>query len=185
MPQSDTGTFIHELRLTLSPHQVLVLNKRLDVVRQVYNACLGEGLKRLKLMRESKAWQAACKLPKKVKNNCGRETNNKNRQNLFKLARDAIGFSEYALHKYTTTLRQSSCISQHIDSSTAQKTATRAFNALMQYATGKRGLSGPVDCRITCNSHPPMPFDSYTCSRAQNTLISHEKPSYPSLLYLF
>jgi len=36
---------------------------RLEAVRQVYNACLGESLKRLTLMRESREYQAARKLP--------------------------------------------------------------------------------------------------------------------------
>jgi len=37
---------------------------RLEAARQVYNACLGESLKRLKLMRESREYQAVRKLPK-------------------------------------------------------------------------------------------------------------------------
>ena len=37
---------------------------RLEAARQVYNACLGESLKRLTLMRESWEYQAARKLPK-------------------------------------------------------------------------------------------------------------------------
>ena len=139
MPKSDSSSFIHELRMKLSPHEVSVLDTRLNIARQIYNACLGEGLKRLKLMRESKDWQYACKMPKKVKAKNGREVNNKTRQELFKRAREKYKFSEYALHRYTTYLRQSKYISDHIDSASAQKIATRAFNALMQYAIGKRG----------------------------------------------
>ena len=76
MPKSDSSSFIHELRMKLSPHEVSVLDTRLSIARQIYNACLGEGLKRLKLMRESKDWQNACKMPKKVKGKNGREFNN-------------------------------------------------------------------------------------------------------------
>lgn len=98
MPKSDSSSFIHELRMKLSPHEVSVLDTRLNIARQIYNACLGEGLKRLKLMRESKDWQYACKMPKKVKGKNGREVNNKTRQKLFKRAREKYKFSEYALH---------------------------------------------------------------------------------------
>lgn len=139
MPKSNRSSFIHELRMELDPHQMSVLETRLHVARQVYNACLGEGLKRLKLMRESRDWRCACKMPKRVKNANGREVNNTARQALFKLARETYKFSEYALHEYTKYLRASDHISKHVDSSTAQKIATRAFNALMQYAIGKRG----------------------------------------------
>jgi len=139
MPKSDSSSFIHELRMDLSPQKMSVLDTRLNIARQVYNACLGEGLKRLKLMRESKDWRCACKMQKKIKNEKGREINNRQRQELFKRARETYKFSEYALHRYTTYLRQSKYISDHIDSSSSQKIATRAFNALMQYAIGKRG----------------------------------------------
>ena len=139
MPKSETTSFVHELRLKLTPKQASILGSRLNIARQVYNACLGEGLKRLKLMRESKDGQCACKMPKKVKNDKGREVNNKARQELFKSVREEYEFSEYALHRYITYLRQSKYISDHIDSQTGQKSATRAFNALLQYAIGKRG----------------------------------------------
>ena len=81
MPQSDSPSFIHELRMELSPRQLSVLETRLNVARQVYNACLGEGLKRLKLMRESKNWQYACKMPKKIKDDKGRDINNRRVKN--------------------------------------------------------------------------------------------------------
>ena len=37
---------------------------RLEAARQIYDACLGESLKRLTLMRESREYQAARKLLK-------------------------------------------------------------------------------------------------------------------------
>ena len=85
--QNTTHRFIHELRLKVTSGDFSVLEKRLNSAHQVYNACLGEDLKRLKLMRESKDWQAACKMPKKVKNDKGRAMNNTARQALFKVAR--------------------------------------------------------------------------------------------------
>jgi hypothetical protein len=65
----QTDSLIHELRLNKTPHDLSVLNKRLDTARQIYNACLGEGLKRLLLVKQSKPYQQAIVLPQKVRNN--------------------------------------------------------------------------------------------------------------------
>lgn len=61
--RKTTPSFITEIPLKASPAQTVALNKRFEAARQVYNACLGEGLKRLDLMRQSKSWQAARKMP--------------------------------------------------------------------------------------------------------------------------
>ena len=58
------AAFITELRLKVNRAQERRLLVRLEAARQVYNACLGESLKRLKLMRESREYQAVRKLPK-------------------------------------------------------------------------------------------------------------------------
>ncbi len=64
MPKAKTSSFVTELPLRVTPGQEVALNKRFEAARQVYNACLGESLKRLDLIRQSKAWQAARKMPK-------------------------------------------------------------------------------------------------------------------------
>jgi putative transposase len=61
--KKTTPSFITEIRLQATPAQESALNKRFEAARQVYNACLGEGLRRLDLMRQSKAWAAARKMP--------------------------------------------------------------------------------------------------------------------------
>jgi transposase len=48
---------------------------------------------------------------------------------LFKRARERYDFCEYALHSYSTQIRQS-FVGDHIDSNTAQKLATRAYKAV-------------------------------------------------------
>ncbi len=42
------------------------LDVRLDAERNIYNASLGESLRRLKLMRESRAWRRARAMPKSL-----------------------------------------------------------------------------------------------------------------------
>jgi hypothetical protein len=64
MPKAKTDSFITELPLLPTPAQVRTLLVPFDVARQVYNACLGESLKRLDLLRQSRLYQRARKLPK-------------------------------------------------------------------------------------------------------------------------
>lgn len=90
--------------------------------RQVYNACLGESLKRLKLMRQSKLYQAARKMRK-----------GKQRSAAFAEARKRHSFQKYDLHSFAKQFGHS-WPGEHLDSLTVQKTATRAFNAVLQYA---------------------------------------------------
>lgn len=139
MGKSRSPSFIHELKLKVNPRQERVLNTRLEIARHFYNACLGEGLKRLRLMRESKTYRKACKLPKQIKNRQGKWVANQERQKLFKAAREYAIFDEYGLHDYVKVVRGKTLLSQHIDSSVAQKLATRAFQAVEVYAYGKRG----------------------------------------------
>ena len=111
----------------------------------VYNACLGEALKRLAQMRESECYRAAHRLPKKTKE----------RTAAFAAARKQFGFGEYDLHAYATQFSHSwlgekpatsiQRISaakpgqQHLDSNTVQKLATRAYLATHRYALGENG----------------------------------------------
>ena len=136
MPKSKTPSFIHELPLKVNPIEANVLRKRLEANRQLYNACLGEALRRLNPMRQSNIWQEAREMSQNIKDRKGKSKPNKERAESFKQAREEYGFSEYSLHEYAKLIRQACFISDHIDSSTAQKTATRAFNAVEQYAYG-------------------------------------------------
>ena len=61
---------------------------------------------------------------------------NKERTEAFKALNAKLGFSEYALHLYATKIRNS-WISNHIDSTVAQKIATRAFKAVQKIAFGQ------------------------------------------------
>ena len=49
-----SNTFIHEFRLKTTPKQEKTLNIILELARYLYNAVLGEGLKRIKLIKDSK-----------------------------------------------------------------------------------------------------------------------------------
>ena len=127
--KTTTPSFIHELQLETTPHDMAVLEVRLDAARNLYNACLQESLRRVDLMRESKAYQAARKLSK----------GKKERTDAFKACRKTHSFYGYDLHAYAGTTAKACWIGDHLDAFTIQKIASRAFDAVANYAFGKRG----------------------------------------------
>lgn len=127
MAKDKNASFITELPLQTNDRQERVLLVRMDAARQVYNACLGESLKRLKLMRESKQYQAVRKM-----------RSGKRRTAEFADARTRFGFREYDLHAYAKQFSHS-WLGDHLDSNTVQKLASRAFATTMRYAIGRGG----------------------------------------------
>ncbi len=128
---TKTPSFIVEIPLVVSDKDAGILNSRFEAGRQLYNACLGEAMRRLKLVKQSKKYQEA--------RSTGvlqyAPTKGKARTAAFKEANQTYKYSEYDLHSYCTTVRNS-WLSEHIDANTAQKLATRAFNASSRVAFG-------------------------------------------------
>jgi len=131
MGKSKTPTFILELAIVSSPHDEAKLNARFEAARQLYNACLDEAKRRLDLLRQSNAFKHAKRMPKTV---LGKR--NKGRTEAFKSLNAKFRFSEYDIHVYATTIRNS-WMGSHIDASTAQKIASRAFKAVQRIAFGQ------------------------------------------------
>jgi hypothetical protein len=122
------SVFIYELPLRTTPHDERMLNIRFNCARMLYNACLGEGIRRLDLMRERTLWQKARK-----------STNKKERKELFGLLQKEAGLSDYGLQAFAIRTKNNSSIADHLDAHSTQKVATRAFKAISQYMFGKRG----------------------------------------------
>ena len=119
MKRSKTPTFLLELPLSVDAGQAKRLRAHFEAARCLYNALLGEALKRLRQMRADPAWQEARAIP---------QTQKQERKQAFSQLREMYGFSEYALHAYATKVR-TSWIADHIDSVMAQTLATRAYQA--------------------------------------------------------
>jgi transposase len=134
MPKAKLPSFICELPLAATPADERQLLIRLDCARQIYNACLGEALKRLRRLRESAAYHAARQWPRGPRHSAVAQA----RSAAFRAAQVQAGFQEYDLHAYATPFSHS-WLGQHLDSNTVQKVATRAFRAVQQFAFGKRG----------------------------------------------
>ena len=123
-----TSSFVAEFPLVTSPEQERALAVRLEAARQIYNACLGESLRRLELVRQSRDWQQACTLKK-----------SRNRTKLFQQAVGRHGFTATAIQKYAEGCRDRCWIGEHLGSHDTQTTSLRAFRAVQQYSLGKKG----------------------------------------------
>lgn len=127
MKRGKTPTFLVELPLATNEARAKHLRAHLEAARCLYNALLGEAVKRVRLMRADSRWQEACRLPKTCK---------QQRTALFSSLRKQYRFSEYALHDYAKTAR-CNWIADHIDSTMAQTLATRAYEAANRVCLGK------------------------------------------------
>src|SRR5258708_40319609 len=85
-PREKTPTFLVELPLCTNEGQAKRIRAHLEAGRQVYNAILSEGKRRLQQMRDSRAWQEARALPTSQK---------AERQAAFSALRTQYRFSDY------------------------------------------------------------------------------------------
>lgn len=113
------SNFILTLQLKTERYQEDTLNKRLEISRNIYNACLGELYKRYNHMRESKEYQKVSKM-----------TRGKDRNKQFNELNKKYGLTEYSLHDFVKPMQHH--FKKNIDSFTAQKIATRVFNAFQK-----------------------------------------------------
>jgi hypothetical protein len=126
-PKEQTPTFLLELPLVVDAAQAKRLCAHLEAGRQLYNALLSTGQRRLRQMRADPAWQAARAIPRSRK---------QERQAAFSALREHYSFSEYGLHEAATRLR-TGWIAEHLDAVLAQTLATRAYRALNLVCLGK------------------------------------------------
>jgi len=127
MAKSKTSSYVLTLRLKYTTSDKSAIDKYFELSRKLYNAILGETLKRFNLMRDSKLYQQARKtIDKKLK------------QKLFIEAEIKYGFGEYNISKFATKLmiNEYSGLSSHIKA----KLVKRAFEAVnkMRFGNAKR-----------------------------------------------
>ena len=148
-----TPTFLLELPLLVTPGQAKRVRAHLEAARQLYNALLSEGQRRLRRMRSDPAWQAARAIPR---------TEIQERRRAFGALRQQYGFSEYALHEAAKPLR-CAWMADQVDAVLAQTLATRAYQALNRVCLGQsrrvrfksrgRGLSSVENKRNDTGLH--------------------------------
>ena len=124
---NSKSNYVLTLPLNTEIYQEDILNKRFNICRQIYNACLGEILKRYNHMRESKAYQRIAKLSK-----------GKDRNKQFNDLNKLYNINEYSLHDFVKPMYKH--FKDNIDSLTCQKLASRAYSAFekLMFHTAKK-----------------------------------------------
>ncbi len=123
MAKSNTKSYVLTLPLKTERWQEHVLEKRFEIARKLYNACLRECLKRYKKLQHDREYKQGIQQP----------TSKEKNKILTELYR-SYGISEYAMHDFIKPMR--SPFKKHIDSNTAQKIATRAWLAFEKLVCG-------------------------------------------------
>src|SRR5215471_11259980 len=100
-----TPTFLLELPLQVNSQQARHLRGHFEAARHLYNALLGEAVKRVRRMRTESRWQQARLIPRSDK---------QARKAAFAALRKEFGFSEYAFHAFATQAN-TSWIADYID----------------------------------------------------------------------
>lgn len=116
----DQSNFILTLALKTELYQEDILNKRLEIARQIYNSCLGELFKRYNFMKQSREYNKAAKRKK-----------GNDRNQFFQQLNKKYGLTEYSLHDFVKPMQHK--FKKNIDSFTAQKIATRCFHAFKEF----------------------------------------------------
>lgn len=134
MSRNYTSTFVLELPIAVRSKRKLLV--ALDCLRQLKNAVLGECLKRLDLLRQSREFQAIRKFPKTA------EKERKTRNKKFSELNKKFKFTSFDIQNYALGVRNNCHIGQHVLSHEAQSAARDTFRSVFEYALGKRGRPG-------------------------------------------
>jgi hypothetical protein len=132
--RTRTPTFAVTLPLTVTPRDERLLAASFEAGRRLYNACLGEALRRLQRLRRTQDWQRARELARLA----GKKPNPQRRA-LFKRAEHACGFTSASISSYGTTCKNQAHWEERLGAHETQRIAERAFSAAQQYASGLRG----------------------------------------------
>ena len=123
MAKSKTSSYVLTLKMKYTISDKSAIDKYFELSRRLYNAILGETLRRFNLMRESKLYQSARK-----------ESDKKIKQKMFIDAEIKYGFREYDISKFATKLmiNEYSGLGSHIKA----KLVKRAFEAVNKIRFG-------------------------------------------------
>lgn len=117
MLKATTASYVLELELRTSKSQFAMLNKKMRIAKQIYNACLGEARKRLRAVLADRDYRFLV-VDKKAKN----------RSRRLKEIERAYGYSEYQLHKWSARCKHH--FEGQLGINEVQKLSTRAFQAM-------------------------------------------------------
>lgn len=121
------ASFVLERELFLNVAEKSIIKKRLNIARQIYNACLGEALKRLHKVQIDEEYRTLLK-----------EEKSRERSERLREIERSYGYSEYQLHAWSTMCKKH--FLDQLGINEVQKLATRAFRAVekVHYHKAKR-----------------------------------------------
>jgi len=128
MKKVSTPSFVITLPLVTKGRDVVVMRKRFEAAKRLYNALLSEGISRLNAMRCDPRWADLRDAKDLQEKRAG-----------YKALRDLYGFSEYSLSSFGTGLKNR-LWRDHLGAHEPQTLAKRVFSALDEYSFKKRGL---------------------------------------------
>lgn len=120
--------FVHELRIIATPSQLRTLAARFEAARLVYNAMLGEDLRRSQLVRESREYRHAREM-----------ADTKLRRSMLRRVDARFGFTRYGLYGWASRTTTNSWLAEHLDAQCVRSLAARAHTAVYQYTLGRKG----------------------------------------------
>ena len=128
MKRTATPTFVLTIPLVVKPAEDRILIGRMEAGRRLYNATLGEALRRHGLLKQSKVWQHARVIPDK-----------KTRSNEFQRLSKEFGFTPASLITFARNCKNEAGWKDRLGSNVTQRIAEQVFAAMQQYSFGKRG----------------------------------------------
>src|SRR5215472_10965946 len=126
--RKTTPTFLLELPLQVTSQQAKHLHGHFEAARHLYNALLGEAMKRVRRLRADVRWQQARLIPRSDK---------QARTAAFAALQKRVRLCGiHASHAFATQAN-TSWIADHVDANTAQTLASRAYHAESSVCVGK------------------------------------------------
>jgi putative transposase len=128
MKRAATSTFVLSIPLVVKPGEDRILIGRMEAGRRLYNATLGEALRRQGLLKQSKDWQHTRTIADK-----------KERSDEFKRLSKEAGFTPAALITFARHCKNEAGWKDRLGSNVTQRIAEQVFAAVQQYSFGNRG----------------------------------------------
>ncbi len=128
----DAPTHVRSWPLRPNPAQGRDIRTRFVTGTRVYNAVLGEFLKRSRVVKADPAWETARQLPRRT------PAERTVRGAALRSVEQAHGFSGDAAQSFASALR-TSWVRDHLRAQETQNLGARAFGAVQQWHLGRRG----------------------------------------------
>jgi len=155
----NAPTHVVSVPLRLTPAQRSMEDARFEAARRVYNACLGEAIRRSRKVRSDPAFELAKSLPKAKPGSKASGA----RSRAFREVEDAHGFTESSMMSFASGLRNG-WVREHVPAQEAQILGRRAFRVTKRWSLGlggkprfkpaHRGLRS-LECKDLCGDLRP------------------------------